>query len=172
MAKVTRRDRPRQDVPPQDVGSVLDAVCFHIGRTFYQYVGLMEQQLEAQKLGDSMRPGMGHILFALFEEDDVIIKSLVERTQLSPSALTGLLQRMEQAGFIRRYRDKEDARAVRVALTPAGRGLEDRCLAALKQIRSIMERDIPEADITCTRRCLMKMYHNMRSAMTRRGMAS
>ncbi len=42
---------------------------------------------------------------------------------LAKSSLTGLVDRTAQRGFLRRVPDPDDARAVRIELTPAGREL-------------------------------------------------
>ncbi len=42
---------------------------------------------------------------------------------LAKSSLTGLVDRTAQRGFLRRVPDPDDARAVRIELTPAGRGV-------------------------------------------------
>jgi DNA-binding MarR family transcriptional regulator len=46
-------------------------------------------------------------------------KELAEASQLSPSAITTVLDRLAAAGYIRRVRDEDNRRLVRIALTPA-----------------------------------------------------
>ncbi|HEY3237811.1 MAG TPA: MarR family transcriptional regulator [Polyangiaceae bacterium] len=102
-------------------------LSFALGRAYYNYVGVLELVLEDEGLGSWVKPGMGHVLFALFQRDDLNIKDLVEQLQVSPSTLTGLLGRMETAGLLERSRDPNDGRAVRLRLTRRGRSLEQRC---------------------------------------------
>ncbi|MBU3060705.1 MarR family transcriptional regulator [Nocardia sp. NEAU-G5] len=45
---------------------------------------------------------------------------------LAKSSLTGLVDRTAQRGFLRRVPDPDDARAVRIELTPEGRELAER----------------------------------------------
>ena len=63
----------------------LDQIVWSIGRAYYAYVGLLERVLAETGLDRHVRPGMGHILFALFEEDGRNIKEIAARTQLSGS---------------------------------------------------------------------------------------
>ncbi|WP_280251382.1 MarR family winged helix-turn-helix transcriptional regulator [Nocardia abscessus] len=51
---------------------------------------------------------------------------LADTLMLSRAGMTGRLDRLESAGLVRRVADAQDRRAVRVALTEAGRELVDR----------------------------------------------
>lgn len=50
---------------------------------------------------------------------------LSKRSQLSTGAMTNRLDRLEEAGFVRRLADPDDRRAVLVELTPKGRKIWD-----------------------------------------------
>ncbi|MCM6775567.1 MarR family transcriptional regulator [Nocardia sp. CDC159] len=50
---------------------------------------------------------------------------LADQLMLSRAGMTGRLDRLESAGLVRRIADAQDRRAVRVALTEAGRELVD-----------------------------------------------
>ncbi len=72
-----------------------NTIIWDLGRAYFAYVGLLERVLVEQKLDHVLRPGMGVVLFALYEKDRVSIKELAESSQLACSTLTGVLQRME-----------------------------------------------------------------------------
>jgi len=63
------------------------------------------------------------VLLVLWEKDDVSVKALGARLALDSATLTPLLKRLEQQGIVRRTRDPEDERVVRIALTKAGKAL-------------------------------------------------
>src|SRR5439155_25469058 len=46
---------------------------------------------------------------------------LAEHAELSSGAMTNRLDRLEEAGLVRRLRDPDDRRGIQVELTPAGR---------------------------------------------------
>jgi len=48
------------------------------------------------------------------------VSKLVDKLALTQSAVTELVQRAEQAGFVRRAASAEDGRVVHLSLTPAG----------------------------------------------------
>ena len=65
-------------------------------------------------------------LVALWEEDDQTVSQLGERMFLESNTLTPILKKLESLGYLRRRRDTDDERVVRVSLTEAGRKLRER----------------------------------------------
>lgn len=63
------------------------------------------------------------LLMALWEHDDQTVTQLAQALRLPGHGLLPILQRMEQAGLLRRVRDSSDRRVVRVTLTAAGQDL-------------------------------------------------
>lgn len=71
--------------------------------------------------GIDFNSAQGRILFVLWERDGIPIKELSEKTQLSKSTLTSMLDRLEGAGHIAREPSGEDRRIVLVKLTEENR---------------------------------------------------
>jgi len=67
------------------------------------------------------------VLMILWEESPCTVSRIGERAQLASNTLTPLLQRLEQMGLVRRERDHDDERVVRISLTEAGQALRRRC---------------------------------------------
>ena len=65
------------------------------------------------------------VMLVLWEQDGITVSELGERLYLDSGTLTPLLKRLEASGHIRRARDVQDERRVRIALTPQGLGLRD-----------------------------------------------
>jgi MarR family transcriptional regulator, organic hydroperoxide resistance regulator len=63
------------------------------------------------------------VLLVLWERDGPAVKEIGARLHLDSGTLTPLLKRMEAAGLLRRERDAEDERQVRIRLTETGRSL-------------------------------------------------
>ena len=59
-------------------------------------------------------------MFALWERDNQSVKELGDLLRLDSGTLTPLLKRLEAMGLVRRARDPDDERSVRISLTPAG----------------------------------------------------
>ena len=64
------------------------------------------------------------VILVLWQEDGLTVRALGEQLHLNSGTLTPMLKRMEQAGLVRRSRDKKDERLVRTELTAAGRALQ------------------------------------------------
>jgi DNA-binding MarR family transcriptional regulator len=71
--------------------------------------------------GIEFNSAQGRILFVLWQGDGIPIKELSERTRLSKSTLTSMLDRLEASGHILRGPSAEDRRAVLVSLTEENR---------------------------------------------------
>lgn len=69
------------------------------------------------------------VFLVLWEEEGLTVKALGEKLFLDSGTITPLLKRLEARGLLRRQRDAEDQRQVRIHLTPDGRGLRDKALA-------------------------------------------
>ncbi len=68
----------------------------------------------------------GRILFVLWETDGIPITELAQATMLSKSTLTSMLDRLEEAGHLRREPSPEDRRVTLITLTERNRLLRDR----------------------------------------------
>lgn len=62
-------------------------------------------------------------LLAVLEDRQIGVKELSGILELGKSATSGLVSRAERRGLVRRHEVPEDARAVQVGLTPAGRAM-------------------------------------------------
>jgi MarR family transcriptional regulator, organic hydroperoxide resistance regulator len=99
-----------------------DFMCFAIYTTNLAYSRVYKPVLE--KLGLTYPQYVA--IICLWEEDNQTVKSLSEKLFLEPSTITPMLKRLETMGFVRRERDTEDERSVRVSLTDAGRQLREK----------------------------------------------
>ena len=65
-------------------------------------------------------------MLVLWERDGRTLKEIGAELHLDSGTLTPLLKRMESAGVLRRVRDREDERQVRISLTPQGAALKSK----------------------------------------------
>jgi len=70
----------------------------------------------------------------LWEEEGLSVKEIGRRLHLDSGTLTPVLKRLEKAGFVRRRRDAQDERQVRIELTDKGRDTRTRALEARRFI--------------------------------------
>ncbi|PYI68547.1 MarR family transcriptional regulator [Arthrobacter livingstonensis] len=82
-------------------------------------------------LGDlGLFPGQELILMQLWAEDGQSQKALGRTQRLDHSTIAKSLRRLEAAGLITRQKSPRDGRVTLVFLTPEGRGLQGRTMAA------------------------------------------
>ena len=66
------------------------------------------------------------VLLVLWEKDGVSVTEIGEKLMLDNGTLSPLLKKLEQAGLVARQRNREDERIVTIALTDAGRSLQEK----------------------------------------------
>ena len=85
--------------------------------------------MAAESLDKLVPSGAGLVLFALFECDGWTVGEMAKRAKVSHVAVLHVIQRLEDAGLVKRKPCPDDKRAKRVWLTPRGRELEPRMQA-------------------------------------------
>lgn len=111
-------------VAPYSIGYRVRLLTQLFGRTF-------QERLEPFGL----TPFHWVVLCCLWEEDGLATSSIGEKLQQVGGTLTGVLDRMEKRGIVRRERDKQDRRIWRIWLTEAGRELESVLPPIAREIR-------------------------------------
>ena len=66
------------------------------------------------------------VFLVLWEKDGLTVGEISEKLLLDNGTLSPLLKKLEQAGYIRRERSREDERVVVITLTEAGRALQEK----------------------------------------------
>lgn len=74
------------------------------------------------------------VMLVLWQQDDVLVKSIGEKLFLDSGTLTPLLKRLEASSLIERTRDDNDERQVRITLTKEGRALKKRAQSIPHQV--------------------------------------
>jgi MarR family transcriptional regulator, organic hydroperoxide resistance regulator len=74
------------------------------------------------------------VMMALWAEDGQKVKMLGDRLGLDSGTLSPLLKRLEQSGLVKRKRDAEDERQVKITLTPQGLELKVRSAGVMAAI--------------------------------------
>ncbi|KRA20104.1 MULTISPECIES: MarR family transcriptional regulator [unclassified Lysobacter] len=108
--------------PPQAASLKLDdQLCF----------ALYSTSLALNKVYRKLLAGLGLTypqylaMMVLWERDQLTVSEIGERLYLDSATLTPLLKRLQAAGLINRTRAREDERQVVIALTEAGRALQE-----------------------------------------------
>jgi DNA-binding MarR family transcriptional regulator len=86
------------------------------------------------------------VMMLLWETDHQTVGQLGSRLALDSGTLSPLLKRLTAAGLVTRHRRVEDERSVSIALTEAGRALEDKALAVSEEMAGAIGFDRGEVD--------------------------
>src|SRR3979490_167051 len=109
------RERIEKGVPADEVDSTEALAALRIAS--HNFHKVMDRWLERHGLSESR---MG-VLWRLRHKDAVTLGELAAQLDVSPRNITGLVDHLEADGFVERFPDPEDRRAIRVRLAPAGK---------------------------------------------------
>jgi DNA-binding MarR family transcriptional regulator len=102
------------------------------------------------------------VMLILWEASGQSVGGIGERLGLDSNTLTPLIKRLEAAGHVRRARDTEDQRVVRVELTQSGRALREK--AALVFTSVTCATGLPEAAAETLRHDLLALRDALNGA--------
>ena len=111
------------------IGIRIAQVKFLQGRIF--------RQLLKEYAGTDLNGSQINIIFVLWQEDDITISQLSQRTNLAKTTLSSMLERLEKAGLLTRRENPENRREIRVCLTQEARSLESGCTKAYEKMSGI-----------------------------------
>ena len=126
--------------------------------------GRVFEKLLADSGTDAFNGPQGKILDALWQQDGLSANEISQRTGLANSTLTSMLDRMENAGLVRRSRSTEDRRVVRVFLGPKGQVCREQYTAVSEKMTDIYFRGFTEREITSFEDALARVLENVREA--------
>lgn len=94
-----------------------DCIFFQFAKTYQ-----LSSRFLAQKVSElNLTPVQAMVLGFLAEEDQVTSSELGKRAELDSATLTGILDRLEAAGFLERKGNPDDRRSIRIHLTTKGK---------------------------------------------------
>lgn len=114
-----------------------DQLCFLLGVAMRKISRIYTEGLS----GHEVTPAQLFVLSCLEQRDGQKPSELAEEVHLDASSMTGLLDRTEKAQLIRRMRDPEDRRALRIYLTPQG----EQVLERLRPVITSLQEKVHEA---------------------------
>ncbi len=103
----------------------------------------------------------GRILYVLWQEDNLPIIALSKRTSLAKTTLTGMLDRMEESGFLRRVYDVQDRRMIRIVLTPKAKALHETYIQVSERMLALFYEGLGEEEIDVFEHTLLRVLENL-----------
>ena len=96
---------------------------------------------------DAFNGAQGRILYVLWQEDGVPIKTVSEKCGLAITSLTTMLERMEQQGLIKRIQSENDKRKTLIYLTDKAIALKDESENVSMRMNNIFYKDFTAEEI-------------------------
>lgn len=130
---------------------------YQVRATHRAFDRLLQRRIRKHKITN----GFWYVLRALWRRENMSQRELADEINLMESSTVILLDSMQRAGLIRRKRDTEDRRRIRIQLTPKARRLEERLLPHAAEINAIATEGIPERDLEVFLRTAVRMRENL-----------
>ena len=126
-----------------------------------QIQGRVFEKLLAQAGVEAFNGAQGRILYILWQSDSIPIVTLAGKTGLAKTTLTGMLDRLEEAGLASRCFDKADRRQIRIVLTEKARVLQTDYERVSRQMTEIFYRGFEDTEIEGFERLLGRILDNL-----------
>lgn len=137
----------------------IDCPYYLFTRASLGVTALLKQEFAAAGI-KGVKPAYLGVLWCLWQGDDVKVVDLGRCAGLEPSTMTGLLDRMERDGLVRRALDPADRRAQRIQLTHHGREIKDRVIDVLDRTLERALDGVSELELSVLKDTLRKVLAN------------
>jgi len=119
---------------------VEDCISFVIGKAAQQISRRAREKLAAH----GVTPMQYAVLKVLWQQDGQSGADLGARLVIDSATMTGLIDRLEASGLLKRQADADDRRIQRLFVTKQGRSLQKQLDAAMDQLNQEVARDLGE----------------------------
>ncbi|MBR0484789.1 MAG: MarR family transcriptional regulator [Oscillospiraceae bacterium] len=114
-----------------DVLKLENQICFPLYACSRQIIRKYHKYLEELNLTYTQYIAM----MVFWEVKKINVKELGSRLYLDSGTLTPLLKSLEEKGYVRRYRSKEDERVLLVEITSSGKALREQALSVPEKMK-------------------------------------
>ncbi len=138
---------------------ILDCPYYLLYRASLTVTARLKRELAEAGHG-AVRPAYLGVLLCLWTEDGRQTGELARCAGLEPSTMTGLLDRMERDGLLRRSPDPDDRRAQRIHITPEGQRAREALDKVVTPLLDSMMADLSEAEVQSFKDTLRQVLAN------------
>lgn len=122
---------------------------------------LFQRSVMAELNGSGLTAGQPKVLDYLGRHDGSVQKAIAAGCQIDPATLTGLLNRMEEKGLIRRCNEDGNRRSLHVYLTEQGWAKQREVRQTMERQSEVVQAGLSEEQRTQLLDCLYKVCANM-----------
>ena len=106
----------------------------------------------------------GRVIFALWNEDNIPIKKLVEKTSLDKATLTGIIDRLERDGYVKRIPSPDDKRFTLISRTGKDEIFKSKILEVSKEQNALFYKGFSTSEIKEFEKYLKRILQNCKEA--------
>ncbi len=121
----------------------------------------MRWALEARLAPHGVTAPQWAVLARLWEEDGLPQSRIGERLSFDKPTVSGVVDRLEDKGLVRRVRDEQDRRVTRVFLTEAGRGLRDTLVPLAEEVNGLAAWEFSPEELAALKSALVRLRRSM-----------
>src|SRR5512139_2091288 len=132
-----------------------DRLIYLVSMAQNRLQGRLKNALAAE--GVRVTPAQSGILFLLKAKDGRTMTELGRALAIDNATITGLVDRLERDGFVRRIRSASDRRALNVSLTPEGVEEVDRAKAIVKRVNESIKAGFSPGEIEAFKKILLNI---------------
>lgn len=108
-----------------------------------------------------INPAQGRILFVLWRTDGLTIQELVKQTSLGKSTLTSMLDRLEEAGYVKRVPSQEDRRKIHIYRTKKDKSFQKLYVQVSREMTDLYYDGFSAEEITQFEQYLLRIFENL-----------
>jgi len=124
-----------------------DNLGIHLFKAYFSIYKYLKKTFSENDI-DNMNPTRLGILLALADEDGLIMSRLGQKLFLEKSTMTGVIDKMEADGLVKRKSDENDRRALRIYMTPKARRLNDKIFHIINDAYQNLSGNLSPNEIT------------------------
>ncbi|MHA2296766.1 MAG: MarR family winged helix-turn-helix transcriptional regulator [Candidatus Hodarchaeales archaeon] len=110
---------------------------------------------------DEINPAQGRILFPLWQKDGISINELSKETVLGKSTLTTMLDRLEDAGHLKRVASRSDRRKIMIKLTEKDKKLQERYAKVSTEMNDLFYAGFTDQEMDEFEKYLTRILENL-----------
>ena len=108
--------------------------------------------------GVSITPAQSAILFLLKRKDGQTMSELTQELSIDNSTLTGLVDRLERSGFVKRNANTADRRSSHVYITGSGSEEIEHAKAVIRMVNDRIRQDFTEGEVESFKKILKSFF--------------
>ncbi|HDZ17029.1 MAG TPA: MarR family transcriptional regulator [archaeon] len=111
---------------------------------------------------NELNPAQGRIMFPLWRQQNLSFQELLEKTSLSKSTLSKMVDNLEKMGFIKRIRDEDDKRTILIQLSKDSKNYQERYIEVSNEMTKIFYYNFTKQEVNTFENYLLRILENLK----------